>query len=57
MVHGLTKSVDKIRAYIELDAVKRTELELEINAYEEICRKRNEFTEELEKSHGLQRTS
>ncbi len=50
---SLTNAVDKIRAYIELDAVKRSELELELNAYEEIVRKRNEMTDDLQKSHGV----
>ncbi len=50
----MTNAVDKIRAYIELDAVKRSELELELNAYEKVVRKRNEMTDDdLQKSHGV----
>jgi hypothetical protein len=46
--------LDKLRAYIELDAIKRSELELALNAFEERRRGREQLESELIKSHGIQ---
>jgi len=45
--------IDSLRKYVEFDAVKKSELELAINAYEEIVHRREEIEEGLNKAHGF----
>ncbi len=45
--------IDKIRKYIQLDSVKRSELELSLNAYLEITKNREEVEKGLERAHGI----
>jgi len=51
---GAKNDLEVIRAYVELDAVKRSDLELALNAHEERTRSRENLTSELEKSHGIE---
>jgi len=52
-IEGTADDLEKLRHYIQMDAIRRSELELCLNAYEEIKRSREEVEEGLEKAHGF----
>ena len=45
--------IGKIRFYIKLDAIKKSELELALNWYLDTINKQQEITEGLQRSHGV----
>jgi len=50
---GCKTDSDRIRKYITLDAVKKGELEMAINHYDEEEKKKVEFEQNLQRAHGV----
>ena len=48
-----SNDIDKIRKYIQLDSVKKGELELSLNAYLEITKNREDLEKGLQRAHGV----
>ncbi len=49
-----TDAIDKIKRYIQLDGIRKGELELSLNAYLEEEERKQELEDGLKRQHGIQ---